>query len=57
MTSCAVPTEFYFDVDVYDCPCGHMYGSHEYKYDRGLMIIMKCQDCPQPEPQQPPEDA
>lgn len=41
------PAEYHrvFDIDVYDCPCGHPYGSHDYGTMGGLMLITACLDC------------
>lgn len=49
--SCAPPTHHAFDIDIYDCPCGHMYGDHEYNWLRTAihpekaMIIISCEKC------------
>ena len=47
---CAAPTMHAFDIDIYDCPCGHMYGDHEYIWCRGVddrkMEIVRCTKCP-----------
>lgn len=34
-----------FDVDVYDCPCGHIYGVHDYYYDQHGMQVNSCSGC------------
>ena len=48
--ACAAPTHHAFDIDIYDCPCGHMYGDHEYRWTGGndhgnVMDIVKCSTC------------
>lgn len=45
MTACAPIDHPVFDCDVYDCPCGHMYGMHEYRHVDGKMIIDRCTEC------------
>jgi hypothetical protein len=44
---CAPPTHAAFDIDVYDCPCGHMYGDHDYgrRKPGGTMVIDHCTVC------------
>jgi hypothetical protein len=47
---CAPPTHHAFDIDIYDCPCGHMYGDHDYQWTGGndhgnVMDIAKCNKC------------
>lgn len=41
-----------FGVDLYDCPCGHMYGDHEYSYSTSAlatdMVIGRCYRCDPP---------
>ena len=35
-----------FDIDLYSCPCGHPYASHDYgRHANGDMRINKCLDC------------
>lgn len=40
-----------FDIDIYDCPCGHMYGAHEYSWlgtavhPEKAMVIVRCETC------------
>lgn len=34
-----------FDIDIYDCPCGHMYGDHDYQHCNGTMVLGKCNEC------------
>ena len=47
----APPTHPAFDIDIYDCPCGHPYGDHDYRWAEsfssptGLMIIDHCVAC------------
>ena len=37
------------DVDLYSCPCGHPYASHDYgRYANGDMRINRCLDCEVP---------
>jgi hypothetical protein len=48
--ACAPPTHYAFDIDIYDCPCGHMYGDHDYRLTGGndhgkMMDIVKCSTC------------
>lgn len=43
--SCAPPSHPAFDLDIYDCPCGHMYGDHEYHYVERKMVIDHCVSC------------
>ena len=51
MKPCAPPTHDAFDIDVYDCPCGHMYGDHDYRWGKredgtmGVMRIVRCLTC------------
>lgn len=55
---CSPPTIEPFDIDVYDCPCGHAYGEHEYEWmghaagppHKREMRIIRCTRCPAPEP-------
>jgi hypothetical protein len=42
---CAPPTHYAFDIDIYDCPCGHMYGDHEYRSISGNLEIVRCVTC------------
>jgi hypothetical protein len=45
---CTPPTHHAFDIDIYDCPCGHMYGDHEYRWTGGndhVMEISQCNEC------------
>jgi len=42
---CAPPAHPAFDYDIYDCPCGHMYGDHEYRYVERKMVIDSCVSC------------
>lgn len=49
---CAAPDEKLdaqtFDIDVYDCPCGHPYGAHDYtRANSGAreMLILGCNSC------------
>lgn len=44
---CMPPTYYAFDIDIYDCPCGHIYGNHDYKWldPEGIMIIAGCTVC------------
>ena len=42
---CKVPDFETFDIDVHDCPCGHLYGDHEYDYKGPRMIIERCLRC------------
>ena len=48
---CSPPTHHAFDIDIYDCPCGHMYGDHDYRWLRTAihpekaMIIIRCETC------------
>ena len=48
---CSPPTHHAFDIDIYDCPCGHMYGDHEYTWLRTAihpekaMVIIRCETC------------
>lgn len=44
-SSCAPPAHPAFDYDIYDCPCGHMYGDHEYRYVERKMVIDGCVSC------------
>ncbi len=61
MSACSPPTEHHFDVDMHDCPCGHLYGHHDYEYDAaGVMVILRCDKCPkapEPDPSHAPEAA
>ncbi len=49
--ACAPPTHHAFDIDIYDCPCGHMYGDHDYRWlstavhPQKTMIIVGCTMC------------
>lgn len=48
--ACSPPTHGAFDIDIYDCPCGHMYGDHDYRWTGGndhgnAMDIAKCNEC------------
>jgi len=43
---CEPPDFETFDIDVHDCPCGHMYGDHDYEYVDGKMHIAECLNCP-----------
>ena len=48
---CSPPTHHAFDIDIYDCPCGHMYGDHEYTWlstavhPEKAMVIIRCEKC------------
>ena len=43
--ACAPPTHDAFDIDIYDCPCGHMYGDHDYRWVNNTMVIVHCETC------------
>lgn len=49
--ACAPPTHNAFDIDIYDCPCGHMYGDHDYSWlstavhPEKTMVIVCCESC------------
>jgi hypothetical protein len=49
--ACAPPTHHAFDIDIYDCPCGHMYGDHDYSWlstavhPEKAMLIVRCEKC------------
>ena len=42
---CAPPTLHAFDIDIYDCPCGHMYGDHDYMTVNGEIVALNCNRC------------
>ena len=43
---CKAPSFPAFDIDVYDCPCGHSYGDHDYgRHANGDMKINHCTQC------------
>lgn len=48
---CKEPDFEVFDWDVYECPCGHLYGHHDYHCTSrvpghlGRMVIERCLKC------------
>lgn len=47
---CQSPNFHTFDIDMHDCPCGHMYGDHDYEWGPDKQIkLLKCHGCAKPE--------